>query len=131
MRLPSQKKILREDLKGAPSWINPLIDVINSFMETVYQTLNKNVDDKNLAQQIKELTYTTPAAYPAMDNVEFLSTLKTKAVSCEIMQIYEKSTYLPVASSNPAWVEDNGSIILGPILGLSANKTYIVRLRLT
>ncbi len=39
MRLPSQKKILREDLKDAPAWVNGLIGPLNAFMESVYQAL--------------------------------------------------------------------------------------------
>lgn len=131
MKLPSQKKILREDLKDAPAWVGGIIDPVNSFMETVYQALNKNINEDNTSSQMKELTYITPSTYPVMANVQFVSALKSKAVSVVIAQVYEKNTYTPVATSNPAWVEVNGAIVLGPILGLQASKTYIVRLRIT
>lgn len=131
MKLPSQKKILREDLKGAPEWVGPLIDTVNSFMETVYQALNKNIDEQNTASQIKELIYKTPASYPTMDNVEFLNTLKTKAVGVQVLQVYEKSTYIPAAGPvYVPWIEVNGTIVIYPITGLDASKTYVVRLRI-
>lgn len=132
MKLPTQKKILREDLKDAPNWISGVIDPINNFMETVYQTLNKNVTEENTASQIKELTYKTPSTYPTMDNVEFISGLKTKARGVAAMQVYDKDTYTPAAGPvYVPWIEDNGTIIIYPITGLQASKTYIVRLRIT
>lgn len=131
MRLPSQKKISREDLKDAPDWVNNLIDPLNNFMQTVYQAMNKNINEDNTSSQIKEITYKTPSTYPVMDPVEFQSTLKTKAVGCTIMQCIEKGTYNPVETKNPAWVDDNGVIRIFTITGLQADKTYIVRVRLT
>ncbi len=134
MRLPSQKKILLEDLKGAPEWIRPMVDVLNSFMESVYQAMNKNITfSQNIASFYKELIYTTPASYPSgVANIEFMSQLKTKAVGIELMQAYERSTYVP--ATGPVyvpWVDDNGTLIIYPIQGLEAEKTYVIRLLVT
>ena len=129
-KLPTQKKILKEDLKGAPDWINPMIDTVNSFMENVYQALNQNVTfSENVSCFIKELIYKTPSTYPTMDNVEFTSELKSKATGLFVMQAYERSTYTP--AEGPVyvpWVEVNGTIVVYPITGLEADKTYIIRL---
>lgn len=130
MRLPTQKKILREDLKDAPGWITGVIDPINNFMEVVYQALNKNITySENVAAFVKELTYTTPSTYPTMDDVEFVSVLKTKATGLQLLQIIDKATYAPPAGPvYVPWVEDNGTIVISPITGLAASKTYVVRL---
>lgn len=130
MKLPSQKRILREDLKGAPSWVGPLIDTLNSFMETVYRALNKNVTfSDNIAANVKEFTYKTTSTYPAaQDNVEFVSGLKTKASGVLLFQVYETSSYSP--PPGPVyipWVEINGTIIISTITGLEPSKTYLVR----
>lgn len=134
MRLPSQKRVLREDVKGAPSWINPLIDTLNSFMETIYQAMNRNMTfSENIACTIKELTYSTPSTYPSgVELTEFMSNLKTKATGVMLMQAYEKATYTPPPGPiYIPWVEDNGTIQIGTITGLEASKTYIVRLLVT
>ena len=131
MRLPSQKRVLREDVKGAPGWINPLIDTLNSFMETVYQALNRNITfGQNVACQIKELSYRTPATYPAgVENIEFLSDLKTKATGVMLMQVYDRADYSPPPGPvYVPWIENNGTIIIYPITGLEADKLYVVRL---
>jgi hypothetical protein len=130
MRLPVQRKILREDLKDAPTWISKVIDPINSFMESVYTGLNKNITfTENVACFVHELIYTTPSTYPTMDNVEFASSLKTKAIGVELLQVYERSTYEPPAGPvYVPWVEENGVIVVSSITGLAASKTYLVRL---
>ena len=130
MKLPVIKKILREDLKDAPSWIGGIIDPFNSFAETVYQALNKNITfNENVRAFVKELTYTTPASYPVMDDVEFLSELKVKATGVQVLQVVERSNYEPAPGPvYVPWIEDNGSIVVKPITGLEASKTYTIRL---
>ena len=131
MKLPIQKKILREDLKDAPDWISGVIDPVNQFMETIYQMANKNIDEVNLQSQVKEVTVVVPSTYPVMDPIKFQSTLKVRATGCTILQVIDKATYLPVATGNPAWLDNNGVITISEITGLTASKTYIVRFRVT
>jgi hypothetical protein len=127
--LPTQKKILREDIKDAPPWAMKIVDTLNSFMESVYTALNKNITfTENTASFVKEVVYTTPSTYPTMDNVSFMNTLKTRASGVLPLQIYDRSTY--TAPSGPCfipWVETKGTIVLGPITGLAPDKTYVVR----
>jgi hypothetical protein len=134
VRLPTSKKVLREDVKGAPSWINPLIDTLNSFMETVYQAMNRNITfSENIGCVIKELTYKTPSTYPTgVDEVEFTSTLKVRATGLMLMQAYEKVLYTP--PPGPVyipWTENAGMIRIGTITGLEADKTYLIRILLS
>lgn len=130
MKLPTIKKILREDLKDAPSWVNGIIEPMNTFMESVYQALNKNITFReNVAAFVKEISYKTTSAYPVADNIEFMNDLKVKATGVELLQAVDKATYLP--APGPVyipWVEDNGTIVIGSITGLEASKTYVIRL---
>lgn len=130
MRLPSQKRILREDVKGAPGWIVPVIDTFNSFADSVYQALNRNITfTENIADQIKELTYVTPSTYPVMEDYSFVSSLKTKAIGVLLLQALDRDTYEPVSiDTSVPWVEINGSIVIKPLEGLEASKTYTIRL---
>lgn len=133
MRLPALKKILLEDLKGAPSWAGPMVSVINNFMEAVYQALNKNIsDDQNVACQIKEIVYTTPSTYPTVDDVTFLSGLKIKATQLFVSAAYDIDTNVPAIGPVYApWQDNNGTIVIKSITGLAASKTYLIRLRIS
>ena len=63
-KLPSKRKLLREDLKEAPAWIDNLLGFINPFFEDVYFAFNKNITFKeNIASQIRELNFETTATY--------------------------------------------------------------------
>ena len=130
MKLPTQKKILKEDLKDAPSYVDGIINPVNSFMESAYAALNKNLTlTENIASFVKVLEYRTPSTYPTMDNVEFLNQLKSKPTGVMVMQAYNKDTYIPAAGPvYVPWVENAGSIIIHPITGLVASKIYVIRL---
>jgi hypothetical protein len=129
MKLPNIYKILMEDIKDPPPWIGSLIDPINSFMEAVYQSLNSNITfTENIASNVKELTLRTSSAYPVMENIEFMTGLKTRAIGCLVLQAYEKGTYAPAPGPyGVAWVENNGNIVISKVTGLEASKVYILR----
>lgn len=131
MRLPTQKKILREDLKDAPSWVSGVIDPINSFMENVYNSLNKNITlQDNIASFVKEITYKTDSSYPsAQEIVTFQNSLRTSPIGIMVMQVYDKANYTP--APGPVyipWINDNGTITISTITGLEADKSYLVRM---
>jgi len=131
VKLPSIRKILREDVKGAPDWVGGIIDPVNSFMEAVYQALNKNITrGENLSGFVKEIVYRTPSTYPSgVELVEFINQLRGRAIGVEVLQAFDRSTY--VAAPGPVyvpWVENNGSIVVSTITGLEPSKTYIIRL---
>ena len=118
-------------MKEAPPWVNGIIDPVNSFMESTYQALNKNLNlGENVASFVKEIIYITPSTYPSgVENTEFLNQLKSKAIGVLPLQVFERQVYLP--PPGPVyipWIENEGSIIVYPITGLEADKTYLIRL---
>ncbi len=130
MKLPTIKKIVREDVKDAPSWINAIIDPINTFMENVYTALNKNITlTDNISSFVKEITYRTPSTYPnGVANMSFVNQLRSRATGVLVMQVVDSSTYEPRTCSNIAWNESVNGIVIFTILGLEASKTYTIRL---
>ena len=131
MKLPSFKRILREDVKDAPDWVDGLINPLNSFMEFVYQGMNKNLTlFDNVAANVTEFTYRTGATYPlGQDDVNFQSGLKNKATGVMIMQIYDRATYTPPPGPcYVPWIQNVDQIVVKTITGLEASKVYTVRL---
>lgn len=41
--LPDVRRLNREDFQDAPSWIDPMLNTINVFMDSVYNLFNKHV----------------------------------------------------------------------------------------
>ena len=131
MKLPTAKRILREDVKGIADQIGPVIDTLNSFMETVYQAMNRNMTfHENIRCQVKEIPYRTPSTYPAgVEKTKFLSELKVKATGLWPVFAVDKSDYSPAAGPvYIPWVEDDGEIVISTITGLEASKIYTIRL---
>lgn len=133
-KLPTQNRILKEDLKGSPSWFDAVITILNTFMQNVYSALNKGLTfADNLNAFTQELIYVTPSTYPAgVAMMSFQTQLKTKALGVVVWQAYEQSSYTPAPGPcYPPWVENNGVIQVGTITGLEASKTYLIRLTIT
>ena len=131
MRLPTQKKILREDLKGAPNWVGIIIDTLNSFMESVYQSLNKNITlQDNIASFVKEIDYNTVTTYPTgQQSITFNNALKSRPIGVQVLQAYDKDSYTPAAGPvYTPWTENNGVITITTITGLDPDKSYLIRL---
>ncbi len=129
MKLPTIKKILKEDVKDAPGWIGGIIDPVNTFMEGVYTALNRNITfTENISSFVKEITYRTPSTYPSgVDEISFMNDLRTRATGVIVIQAFERANYVPVAITGVAWVETVNGITLSTLLGLAASKIYTVR----
>lgn len=131
MKLPATKRILREDLRDAPGWVNGIIGPVNSFMESVYQSLNHNISlTDNIASFVKEITYKTNSTYPTgMAQITFRNELKTKPIGVVVLQVYNRADYTPAPGPvYVPWVENVGDIVVSTITGLEADRNYMIRL---
>jgi hypothetical protein len=135
-KLPNIKKISREDVKDAPSWIDRIINPLNTFMEQVYYALNKNITfSENIACNIKDLefkslsTYTT--AIPTSSGFSKISFTHglSKVSGVLVLQLSEKGNNYTILTSASTidWSESNGTIHINYITGLSDSKTYSLR----
>jgi hypothetical protein len=137
MKLPAFNRILREDLREAPTWIDKVIYPVNSFFENAYNALNKGLTfEENISSQIKDLSIVTTAAYDGTaahwTMVTFQSSLKRKAKGLLLLQIVQVgSVYAPIEGDVYVdWEDQNGQIRIGLVRGLSASKSYQMRVLL-
>jgi len=136
-KLPAYKRILKEDIKDAPDWIDRIINPINTFFESVYNGFNHNLDfANNLAANVKAISFTTASDYVASDTfttIKFQHTLKTKIQGIILLQIQNvsTSTYIPIKKAVYVdWLDINGEININFISGLSDSTKYSARLLL-
>lgn len=137
-KLPNQKRILREDIQEAPNWIVRLLTPLNSFMETVYYALNKDITfTENIACQIKTVDFSTPSNYtsasPKTDGfvpLQFTHTLRNKPQGVMIMQLVEEENTGTVITSAVSldWYEINGTVYISYITGLKDSTEYSIKL---
>jgi hypothetical protein len=129
--LPPIKRIMREDVKEAPKWIEKIIYPVNLFMDAVYSSLNRNLTfTENITSQVKSLSFETKSSYDGTaanwDDLLFIHNLPILAKGCLLLQIQEISdNYNPIENSVFInWIDINRTITINLITGLTASKKY-------
>lgn len=134
-KLPSIKRVSREDIKQAPGWIELLLTPMNTVFESLYSALNKNLTfSENIASQQKELEFTTASDYVANGTfvpLTFQLNMKYRPFSLQICQIIDQTTgaYIPIkepVSCAGSWLNLNGVITVSYITGLADSRKYKV-----
>jgi hypothetical protein len=130
-KLPVLKRILREDLKEAPDWIERLLYPINTFFDAVFQALKKNITfDENIACQLRDVNFRTTSAYDGTaanwTTVSFVKTIKTKAIGVWILDIKEVAdNYTPIEGATSIdWLEFEDQIEIHLVQGLKVSTSY-------
>ena len=60
--LPDVRRLNREDFQDAPQWLDPMLNTLNSFMDSVYNIFNRNVSlTDNLNIQLTTISVETDA----------------------------------------------------------------------
>jgi len=131
--LPPIKRIMREDIKEAPGWIEKVIYPVNLFMDAVYSSLNKNLTfSENITSQTKTLTFQTKSSYDGTaanwDDLLFVHSLPGAAKGCLLLKIQEVAdNYSPITSAVFVnWLDINKTITINLLTGLTASKKYNV-----
>lgn len=127
--LPPYRRIGLEDIKGAPSWIEGLITILNNFMETVYGALNRNLTfSENFRAEFKTFNLTGGASAD-LNKFRFTTSLKLKPIGLLPMAVTELGgDYVVLTNpfSIPSWRWESGQIIIESITGLTSGQQYNV-----
>lgn len=133
-QLPPYRRIGLEDVKGAPSWIEGLINVLNNFMETVYGALNRNLSfGENFRAEFKVFTLTAGATAD-LNKFRFTPALKQKPSGLIPLQVTEVGgNYVVLTNpiSIPSWRWESGLIIIESIAGLTNARQYNITVLVT
>lgn len=132
--LPATKRITRADLgEDVPEWVDNLLSPLNSFIEQIYTAFNKNISiPENVASQIVQLDINTNSDYSTgnFPSTVFKRTLAKKANLLIIGQVRDLSNneFIFTTGGYPSWEDNNGTISIYYIPGLSDSKKYRVNL---
>jgi hypothetical protein len=133
MKLPIYKRIRREDVPDLPDSIGRLLYPLNSFMDTVWNTLNKNITFADNFQSFqKSLEFTTNANYTSgvWEPLVFAipDTFKVRVSGVLVLQLLPKDISLVtnVSGLYVAWREIDRTVEVPWIGGLADSTTYNV-----
>lgn len=133
-RLPTQRRILREDVKEAPSWIESLLSPLNSFMDSVYRALSQNITfgdnipcDRRSIQFDTRSDYTSAVPLTAgFVPLRFQHNLKSKPFACIPLQVVAADGSVFTSPVSIDWYEANGTVFINYITGLANSKSYTI-----
>lgn len=127
--LPPYRRIGLEDIKGAPSWVEGFIAILNNFMETVYGALNRNLTfAENFRAEYKTFNLTAGATAD-LNKFRFTTSLKLKPTGVLPLSVTELGgNYVVLANpfSIPSWRWESGQIVIESITGLTSGEQYAV-----
>lgn len=138
-KLPIVKTISREQFKDPPDWIDLLLGPINQMFEFVYETVDKDVTfNDNIRCQLKTIVFSTPSTYDGsyasnkFTPITFPRTFVGTAqglITTRFYQIAENTVYQEQAIF-VNWFDNNGTITINFISGLTAEKKYSISMLL-
>lgn len=124
--LPTIKRLSREDIREAPSWVERLIYPLNLFFDSVYTALNKNLTFKeNFIAQIQ--TFEILAGASPADNVaQFALTMPVIPRNLLLGNVTLRAgNYTPVAAAvHIDWNIETSVVYINAVTGLIAGQTY-------
>lgn len=126
--LPTIRKLYREDLVDAPSWIDKLIQPLNMFLDSNYNLLNKGLTfGDNVKGQIKTFSLTAKATAD-LNTLTFACTISGPSGLIPVKCVLQAAVYTVItnAVTIPSWRYENGTIKIDSITGLTSGSTYVI-----
>ena len=80
-KLPPIRKLYIEDYASQKSWIGPFLLILNSFMQAIFSSLNKQLTlVENTTSDIKTITLLTPPSASAPASIAWTKDTRPQAV---------------------------------------------------
>lgn len=136
MSLPDYRRINIEDIKGAPSWMIPVVNSYNTFCESVVRLLNKGlVVGQNVSGMVFKASFTTSSTYTTGTWVpirfNWAGALSIAPAACFIGAISQTTPAATVVDPvSLDWSFDNSvspsQVVINYVAGLKNSTKYSV-----
>lgn len=133
MKIQVPKKLRAEDFKSdQQDLINKIAYIYNSFVDEVYNVLNKNVDYDNLNRQIVELTVKIDSSGKVINSPQIKTSLRTKIRGINVLNAVnqDNSTIYPTNAPFLNWTVNEEILTVLNVSGLQSNSQYKLTLEL-
>jgi hypothetical protein len=129
---PITRRINREDLPGAPSWVDIIIVAINQFFDTCRAALTRQLTfDENFDSQRKTVQIIAGATVTA-NKFRFAITMTRKPTELIVTKVnLIANTYQPLAAAPWAdWHLESGEVVVDSFHGLTSGQKYDITVRI-
>jgi hypothetical protein len=130
MKLPVIQRFQKQNYPGSPDWFTRFLGDINSFTETIWNALNRNLTiSDNIDAQV--YTFTLTAGAGASNNTTtFQTTLKHTPQAVFVGNVLNTTAYAaaPTAAVWASWSFTNPQIAINAITGLTSGQSYQITL---
>lgn len=129
--LPPVRSIKRDDIPGAPSWVEPLLDYLNRLTNYLYIAFDGGINiGGNVQGFVKDIDVRTQSDYTSgeFDIIKFKVDLGT-VTSVTPLQVIDQSVPDAVLAG-PVWIDwraTGGLISIRWVSGLEASRRYSMK----
>lgn len=119
-------KFTVEGFPEQASWIGKFFSSLNQFIGETLAAFNNGITvSENLYQELREVKFVNSSGnFP----LKFVSKFSSLPKSVQIIYCYnETDGTTQTITTLPVWTYTNGQISISSITGLTASKTYLIR----
>lgn len=129
---PIARRVNREDIPSAPSWVDIILVSLNQLFDTTRAALTRQLTfDENHDSQKKTIRIVAGAA--VTDNTfRFAITMTRKPTELIVVKVDRiANTYQPLAAAPWAdWHLESGEVVVDSFHGLTSGQTYDITVRI-
>ena len=120
--LPDVRRLNREDFQDAPQWLDPMLNTLNSFMDSVYNIFNRNVSlTDNLNIQLTTISVETDGS-GNITPVKIKTSVRGRVNGIVVIRAVSNSGNSPAPFVD--YVQSENIITISKIAGLNLNTKY-------
>lgn len=121
--LPDIRRLNREDFQDAPSWIDPMLNTLNVFMDSVYNLFNKHVSlVENLNTQFVTLKVTTKSD-GTINPIKQKLTIRGKVTGLVVVRVISEDI-ANITTPFLTWAQNGDVLEISNIANLNNSKEY-------
>lgn len=120
--LPDVRRLNREDFQDAPQWLDPMLNTLNSFMDSVYNIFNRNVSlTDNLNIQLTTISVETDGS-GNISPVKIKTTVRGRVNGIVVIRAVSDSgnSQAPFVD----YIQSENIITISKIAGLNLSTKY-------
>lgn len=120
--LPDVRRLNREDFQDAPQWLDPMLNTLNSFMDSVYNIFNRNVSlTDNLNIQLTTISVETDGS-GNITPVKIKTTVRDRVNGIVVIRAVSDSgnSQAPFVD----YIQSENIITISKIAGLNLSTKY-------